>query len=231
MVTDSVGAGQPVRRRRAPRSSWRIAARQPASAPRCASRPATSLPTPASLLPLQQATGVVLAGQLEIGHLPTDGSQPLLMAEQEIVITTSWWTTRAALDSTLRREELALPPAGGRADVLPVRRRAAAVRGDAGRAGPDRGREHPTPARPPARGRCRTSPRARSSLRAGLPRWPEPPAARSDGKRRFFFYSRPENARNLFWRGGQALSRGDRGQHPRPRRVELPLRRPQRLPT
>jgi len=32
-------------------------------------------------------------------------------------------------------------------------------------------------------------------------------ADRVPGKRRFFFYSRPENARNLFWRGGSVLAR------------------------
>jgi hypothetical protein len=32
----------------------------------------------------------------------------------------------------------------------------------------------------------------------------EPPAP--EGKRRFFFYSRPENARNLFWRGASVLA-------------------------
>ena len=52
--------------------------------------------------------------------------------------------------------------------------------------------------------------RARASLRAGLPRGRRPrrPARGGDGKRRFFFYSRPENARNLFWRGGQRDRRG-----------------------
>lgn len=33
------------------------------------------------------------------------------------------------------------------------------------------------------------------------------PVRTTDGGRRFFFYSRPGNARNLFWRGGTALSR------------------------
>ena len=156
------------------------------------------------LLPLQQATGVVLAGQLEIVHLPTDGSQPLLMADQELVITTSWWTTRAALDSTLRREELAyllqedermFYPYGDERllceETLSERDLTVVVN-------TQRLLDH----------LLGTLPHLASSAVSFEPAFPggEPPAE-SDGRRRFFFYSRPENARNLFWRGGQALSR------------------------
>jgi hypothetical protein len=165
-------------------------------------------PDPAVLGPLQQANGVALLGDLETADLPNDRSVPLLMGEREILITTSWWTTRAALDSTVRREEIVYllqedermfyPYGDDRllcAETLaengfPVVINTRRLLDHLARDYPRLGHEGLSfePAFPGSRGGER----------------PPKPATE---KRRFFFYSRPENARNLFWRGGRAISR------------------------
>ena len=105
----------------------------------------------------------------------------------------------------------ALPAAGGRADVLRLRRRAPAVLR----------RRSPSPTSPSwstPRGCSSTcpapagSPTSRDSAIALEPAFPMRdasvvPAGSGGAKRNLFFYSRPLNARNLFWRGAQVIAR------------------------
>lgn len=64
-------------------------------------------PDPGVLGPLQQGSGVVLHGDVELAHLPSGGSpQPLLMGDHDVIVTTSWTTTRSVLGGTLERDEI-----------------------------------------------------------------------------------------------------------------------------
>ncbi len=165
-------------------------------------------PDPGVIASLERAAGITLLGDVEIAHLPLTGpKQPLLMGERELVLTTSWWSTRAALDSTLSKDEIVyllqedermFYPFGderllctetlddpGLTTVVNTQRLMDHMVGDFPRL--DRDGVSFEPAFPA---------HAASA---------QPPAR--EGKRRFFFYSRPQNSRNLFWRGGLALSR------------------------
>lgn len=167
-------------------------------------------PDPTVLLPLQQANGVALLGDVEIVHLPTDGATPLLMGERDVVITTSWWTTRAALDSTLHRDELIyllqedermFYPFGDErllcSELLDERDLTVVVN-------THRLLDHLALSYPHLDSEAISFepafPGAANAITA------ETTAERTDGRRNFFFYSRPENSRNLFWRGGAAIA-------------------------
>jgi hypothetical protein len=155
---------------------------------------------------LEKAHGLALAGPLELNHLPLDGSRTLSISPADLVITTSWWTTRAALDSTLRREQVLY--------LLQEDERMFYPRGD------ERLLCTETLAEPDLAILVNTqrlldhlsTPGGEVDLSHATSFEPAFPGAgptpRDPGaKRGFFFYSRPENARNLFWRGGLALSR------------------------
>ncbi len=148
--------------------------------------------------------GLILNGTVETAFAPLDGSRDLPVAEGEAFLTTSWWNTRATLGSVPRGRIIALVQEDERMFYpygddhlrcgetlsepgIPVVvntellfRHLAGGRDALGNLGPD-----------------------------GL--WFEPafpqtatPAPRGK-KRRLFFYARPHNMRNLFWRGVEAL--------------------------
>ncbi|SFB00308.1 hypothetical protein SAMN05192575_102408 [Nocardioides alpinus] len=172
----------------------------------------TEAPDPSVVTTLERAAGVRLEGALETAYVPVGGDQELAVADDEILMTTSWWTTRATLGSTvdrsrvlylLQEDERMFYAFGDErlmcSETLDERGFTVVVNtqrlldhlGSAG--------HYPhladeaialTPAFP-----------------GGLPREGADLGARPEGRRRLFFYSRPENARNLFWRGGTVLSR------------------------
>lgn len=153
------------------------------------------------------AYGVSHAGTIEFqqaGLGPDAGA--LAIGPDELILTTSWWTTRAALGAVapdrilylIQEDERLFYAAGDDllrcSEVLADRRLRFIVNtamlqahlaseGFAGIA--ERGVAF-EPAFPPALYRAE----------------PRPPA----GPRRFFFYARPGNPRNLFWRGLEAIS-------------------------
>jgi hypothetical protein len=155
---------------------------------------------------LEKAHGISLAGPLELIHVPLDGSRTLSVRPGEVVITTSWWTTRAALDSTLRRDQVLY--------LLQEDERMFYPWGD------ERLLCSETLSEPDLAVVVNTQrlldhlagpgePLEKSQALSFEPAFPGAVSTPRDpgAKRQFFFYSRPENARNLFWRGGLALSR------------------------
>ncbi|MBY0337375.1 MAG: methyltransferase domain-containing protein [Acetobacteraceae bacterium] len=143
-------------------------------------------------------------GVLETAFLPLDGSRDLPLGQRELFLTTSWWSTWAALRSVPRERVIALVQEDERMFY---------PRGD------DRLRCAETLAEPGIPVIVNTEALFRH-LRAGpepllnLDRdgdWFEPafpgvaPVPQPSGKRRLFFYARPHNLRNLFWRGIEAL--------------------------
>jgi len=155
---------------------------------------------------LEKAHGLSLSGPVEVGYVPVDGTRSLSVGPRDLIITTSWWTTRAALDSTLPRDQmLYLLQEDERmfyswGDERLLCSETLAERDVAVVVNTRRLLEHLSGPSEPLH--------ATGAL-SFEPAFPIGPAADRSGeeKRNFFFYSRPQNARNLFWRGGMALSR------------------------
>ncbi|MDR7255347.1 hypothetical protein J2X46_004349 [Nocardioides sp. BE266] len=171
----------------------------------------TEEPDPSVVRTLEQAAGVRLEGALETAYVPVGGDQDLAVSDNEIVMTTSWWTTRATLGSTLDRAQvLYLLQEDERmfyafGDERLMCSETLDERGFAVVVNTQRLLDHlGSPDNYPhlAEEAIPLTP----AFPGGLPRDAELPD-RPEGKRRLFFYSRPENARNLFWRGGTVLAR------------------------
>jgi hypothetical protein len=154
---------------------------------------------------LEKAHGLKLAGPLELSHIPIDGTRALPVGPGDVVMTTSWWSTRAVLDSTLPRQQVLY--------LLQEDERMFYPWGD------DRLLCQETLAEPDLAVVVNTRRLLDHLTTSGAitvqdatsfePAFPgiEPSPREPGAKRQLFFYSRPENARNLFWRGGLALSR------------------------
>lgn len=159
---------------------------------------------------LEEATGIHLDGVLELEQVSTDGSQRLQFTDRDIVMTTSWWTTRAVLDSDIPRAQVLY--------LLQEDERMFYAYGD------ERLLCQETLAEPDLAVVVNTSrllqhltgpgglPHLAETAIALEPAFPtrDPsvvPAGSGGTKRNLFFYSRPLNARNLFWRGTQVLAR------------------------
>ncbi|NPC43242.1 glycosyltransferase [Nocardioides sp. zg-1230] len=172
----------------------------------------TEAPDPSVVATLEQASGVRLEGALETAYVPVSGDAELAVADDEIVMTTSWWTTRATLGSTVPREQvLYLLQEDERmfyafGDERLMCSETLGERGFTVVVNTQRLLDHlGSPDNYPhlAEEAIALTP----AFPGGLPRDGAGLAPRPEGKRRLFFYSRPENARNLFWRGGTVLSR------------------------
>ena len=154
---------------------------------------------------LEKAHGLALSGPLELSHVPIDGTRALAVGPGDVIMTTSWWTTRAVLDSTLPRDQVVY--------LLQEDERMFYPWGD------DRLLCQETLAEPDLAVVVNTRRLLDHLTTSGAitvadatsfePAFPgiEPAPREPGAKRQLFFYSRPENARNLFWRGGLALSR------------------------
>lgn len=172
----------------------------------------TEAPDPSVVGTLEEAAGVRLEGALETAYIPVGGDIELAVADEEIVMTTSWWTTRATLGSTIPRgqvlyllqeDERMFYPFG---DERLMCSETLDERGFTVVVNTQRLLDHlGSPDNYPhlAEEAIALTP----AFPGGLPRDGEGLRPRPEGKRRLFFYSRPENARNLFWRGGTVLSR------------------------
>lgn len=172
----------------------------------------TEAPDPSVVGTLEEASGVRLEGALETAYVPVGGDAELAVADEEIVMTTSWWTTRATLGSTIPRgqvlyllqeDERMFYPFG---DERLMCSETLDERGFTVVVNTQRLLDHlGSPDNYPhlAEEAIALTP----AFPGGLSRDSAGLRPRPDGKRRLFFYSRPENARNLFWRGGTVLSR------------------------
>jgi len=170
----------------------------------------TEPPDAAPLGDVLACNGVALDGVAETAFAPLDGSRDLPVAEGEIFLTTSWWTTRATLGSVPRDRIVALVQEDERM-FYPH--------------GDDRLRCAEALAEPGLPVVVNTEllfrhlsggPEPLANL-ASEGMWFEPafpgPGPGPGGaagpergpRRRLFFYARPNNLRNLFWRGLEAL--------------------------
>ena len=168
----------------------------------------TETPDAAPVREVLLRNGVALDGGLEVVMVPHDGSVDLPLAADDVFLTTSWWTTRPTLG--------AVPPSRVVA-LVQEDERMFYPQGD------DRLRCAETLSHPGLQTVVNTEMLFRHLLSCREPvtnlaqdgMWFEPafPAlaeirSRKERRRRFFFYARPHNARNLFWRGIEALHAG-----------------------
>jgi GT2 family glycosyltransferase len=142
----------------------------------------------------------------EFVYLPLDGTRQLSMGPSDLVLTTSWWTTRSAIQSVsptrivylLQEDERMFYPFGDHRlrcnETLEDERIRVIVNTEALfhhlASGAD-----PLPS---LKDRGSWFKPAFSSI--GKPNWD-----RHSLRRNFFFYARPHHARNLFWRGLEAI--------------------------
>jgi 2-polyprenyl-3-methyl-5-hydroxy-6-metoxy-1,4-benzoquinol methylase len=154
-----------------------------------------------------EAQGLDWPAEIDVVFAPTTDEEDIPMGAGDLFLTTSWWTTRAALQSV---------PAGQVIYLLQEDERMFYPRGD------DRLRCSETLARTDLRMLVNSQllythlaegAEALPEL-AGRAQWFEPAfpsrlfhdeGQRGD-RRRFLFYARPNNLRNLFWRGLEAIA-------------------------
>ena len=154
------------------------------------------------------SSGTTLRTGLELAMSPVNGSKDLDVVRDELFLSTSWWTTRAALSAVdpsriialVQEDERMFYPQGderllcaetlNHPDILTVVNTEGLFRhltqGPAALANLARKGMYFEPAFP--------------VINDALQR-----PAYSSRKRRLFFYARPQNLRNLFWRGIEAI--------------------------
>lgn len=155
-----------------------------------------------------ESNGVTLDGPLEVAHVPLDGTRVLICAPDDVVVTTAWWITRAVLGSDLPRDQVVWLVQDDERMFYPF---------DDERLLCAETFDEPGLTKVVNTARLLAHLVADDDLphfRDGLsfePAFPGRSARnlgeRAGGRQNFFFYSRPVNVRNLFWRGGLALSR------------------------
>jgi 2-polyprenyl-3-methyl-5-hydroxy-6-metoxy-1,4-benzoquinol methylase len=149
------------------------------------------------------SNGVVLDSPLEMAFAPLDGSRDLPVAENDVFLTTSWWTTRATMDS-VPRDRIAMLVQEDERLFYPngdERLLCAETLAQPGIPVVVNSRllfDHFTQGNEPL-------PNVKEDGMWFEPAFPGGAAQPRAGKRRFFFYARPNNNRNLFWRGIEAL--------------------------
>jgi len=165
-------------------------------------------PDPAALGHVLKANRIKWEGATDFVYTPLNGDRPLALGDADIVLTTSWWTTRSALGSIdpsrilylLQEDERMFYPFGDErlrcAETLsePALRTLVNTKMlfDHLAGGPDA---------IPGLG-------SRSDwFEPAFPAIPEPDPQKTAraGKSNFFFYARPSNPRNLYWRGLEVI--------------------------
>jgi hypothetical protein len=165
-------------------------------------------PDPAAFGHVLKANRIQWDGATDFAHIPLTGDRPLALGDADMVLTTSWWTTRSTLASVgasrilylLQEDERMFYPFGD-----------------------DRLRCAETLSEPGLRTLINTKmlfdhfvdgPDAVPGLRdrgdwfePAFPAIPEPrePQAPGAAKSNFLFYARPNNPRNLYWRGLEVI--------------------------
>lgn len=163
----------------------------------------TEPPSAAAAQRVLASNGVDLKGALEVAYAPHNSSGDIPVSSNDLFLTTSWWTTRAVLGSVAPERVVALVQEDERM-FYPFgddRLRCAETLAESGIVTVVNSRllfDH-------LAGDEQLVNIARDNL------WFEPafpgerPRQQRGAKRRLFFYARPHNQRNLFWRGLQAL--------------------------
>ena len=154
-----------------------------------------------------KANGVQLEGSLQAVHAPHRGGRELPISEDDFFISTSWWTTRSLL-ATVPRERIAYLLQEDERMFYPhgdERLRCEQTLHDPGVLTIVNTRllfDHLVEGPDPIPGFADRSTWFEPAFPAAL----SEPAAPRHGKRRLFFYARPNNLRNLFELGIQALA-------------------------
>ena len=165
-------------------------------------------PDARALTSVLTSNGIALQGPLEIAYAAESGEHPLSLTDDDLFLTTSWWTTRSTLGAVpheriaylLQEDERMFYPFGDdrllcaetldEPDVpLVINTQLLFRHLSAGPGALANCADRAIAFEPafPAAGKTRRTHRA-------------------GDKRKFFFYSRPHNQRNLFWRGAAALA-------------------------
>jgi hypothetical protein len=152
--------------------------------------------------------GIQWSDNIEFVYSPADHGREVQLTSDDLLVTTSWWTTRSTKHAVDPSHIIYL---------LQEDERIFYAHGD------DRLRCAETLAEPDIRfvvnsellfEHLTTGPEALQNIKTnGI--WFEPafptsqyyrdPSPRANGKRNFFFYARPHNLRNLYWRGLEAI--------------------------
>jgi hypothetical protein len=165
-------------------------------------------PDPAVFGHVLKANRIKWEGATDFVYIPLDGDRPLAVGDGDVVLTTSWWTTRSALGSVSASHILYLLQEDERM-FYPF--------------GDERLRCAETLSEPGLRTLINTKmlfdhlvdgPDAVPGLRTrsdwfepAFPAIPEPDTQEAPraAKSNFFFYARPNNQRNLYWRGLEVI--------------------------
>lgn len=165
-------------------------------------------PDPAAFGHVLTANRIEWEGASDFVYIPLNGDRPLALGDGDLVLTTSWWTTRSALGSIdssrilylLQEDERMFYPFGDErlrcAETLsePALRTLVNTKMlfDHLVGGPD--------AIPGLESRS-------DWFEPAFPAIPEPDIQKLKraGKGNFFFYARPSNQRNLYWRGLEVI--------------------------
>ncbi|MBT2321959.1 hypothetical protein J7E62_06280 [Variovorax paradoxus] len=167
----------------------------------------TEPPDTGALASVLAPSGIKLNNLFEVGYAPLDQSRGISLSSRDVFLTTSWWTTRAMLRAVnrkriaylLQEDERMFYPYGderlqcaetlGESDIpLAINTRLLYEHFISGADPLPNIARHGVffePAFPAQHGIAKNKDRR--------------------GRRRFFFYARPNNSRNLFWRGLEAL--------------------------
>jgi hypothetical protein len=163
-------------------------------------------PTPANCRTVLEANGVAWQGDVEFvfSSRDTSNGRPIDVTPGDLFVTTSWWTTwatRASVDPSniiylVQEDERRFYPEGDDsircAEVLADPRLTCIVNSrplfDYLFSGPDK------------------HSRAPSWFDPAFPAFLTPREGSQTGKRKFIFYSRPKNLRNLYYRGLEAIA-------------------------
>jgi hypothetical protein len=165
-------------------------------------------PDPAALGHVLQVHRINWDGATDFVHMPWGGAKPLALGDNDIILTTSWWSTRAVLGSVnaarvlylLQEDERMFYPYGDSrlrcAETLSEPNLRVLVNT---RLLFDHLADGPDPL-----------PRLRERgywFEPAFPAFSRPKnATQRSGNQNFFFYARPNNERNLYWRGLEVIN-------------------------
>ncbi|MFK3664695.1 class I SAM-dependent methyltransferase [Ochrobactrum teleogrylli] len=163
-------------------------------------------PDPSIIGTIMKAHNIKFEGTTDFVHVPLNQLNPLSMGDDDIVLTTSWWGTHAALGSLeakriiyiLQEDERMFYPYNDMrlkcSEVLSRPGVSLLVNTNLLYTHLQDGNEPVTAFENRA-----------VAFEPAFPTFPRPDQIVQNGKKKFFFYARPNHARNLYWRGIEVL--------------------------
>ncbi|WP_407976686.1 class I SAM-dependent methyltransferase [Brucella pseudogrignonensis] len=163
-------------------------------------------PDPSVIGTILQAHKIEFEGSMDFAYIPLDQSKSLSVSDEDIILTTSWWTTFSALgsvrpdsiiyllqedermfysydDSRIKCSEILSHP-----DISVLINTRLLY-------------DHLIKGHDPVANMSRRA----VAFEPSFPSFPRPKSLTRSDKRNFFFYARPMHARNLYWRGLEAI--------------------------